>query len=86
MDPALVGDLVGMCHRDAPDAIPAKMVLEDLFGAGPLRRESTPAFPDAAAKKRALESLIEALSKAKGYSYAMPGPASSSRTRSTRLT
>jgi hypothetical protein len=64
LDPKLLAQLVGLLRHDCSDSIEAGSILKDLFQEGWLIKDPPPFMADAASKKKAFESLIEALSAA----------------------
>jgi hypothetical protein len=63
-DPKLLVQLVGLLGHDGNDSIEAESILTDLFQQGWLIKDPPPFLADAAAKKKALDALIDALSGA----------------------
>jgi hypothetical protein len=63
-DPKLLAQLIGLLRHDCSDSIEAGSILTDLFQPGWLIKDPPPFMADAAAKKKALDTLIDALSGA----------------------
>jgi len=67
-DPKLLAQIAALLGQGSKERIPAGMILEDLFAKTYLVPEPPPFLQDPAEKKKALESLVGALSAAKDRS------------------
>jgi hypothetical protein len=67
-DPKLVGQLVGLIHRNSAASIQGRSILEDLYQESFLIRPEPPFLKDPAARRKALGTLIDALASAKDRS------------------
>lgn len=64
IDPKLLSQLVALLHRDSPARIEAGQILEDLFLKTHLVEERPPFLESPDSRRRALETLIDALAAA----------------------